>query len=115
MKLISIAIFFLGFSTATYSQQCKISGGWKHADKTAWFNIDIHAGEVTVQRHEKFPQVVGSVLMKKLRADSVNTGQWLATMYSGDQDAYVPVQIKSENCDKLIVFHNNSEVLKLHR
>jgi hypothetical protein len=114
-KLIPIAFLLFGLSTSSFSQSCKISGTWKHADKPAWLNISIQEAEIIVKRHENYPQVEGSTLIKTLQTDPANPESWIGAMYSGEQDSHVPVQIKHSECNTLRVFHHGKEVLRLFR
>jgi hypothetical protein len=114
-KLIVLFSFLIVsiFSTEAKSE-CDISGIWNHSAKPAKLFVDLGAAEISVLSHDNNSKAIGLVVLKSLETGKTSSS-WNAKMYSAAEDSFVDVQIKSKNCNQLMVSFKGEEVLRLLR
>ena len=114
-KRIIFLSFLCSFALLVEAQnECKVSGIWNHSSKPAKLIFDSETAEVSVYSHDKNKSAIGSVVIKAVKSEKVKNS-WNAMMYSAVENAFVDVQIQSEDCNQLLVYFQGEEVLKLIR
>ena len=89
--LYSSSLAFSADSSADISAD--ISGTWKHAKKPVWVEIRLDQGDGIVVRNDKFPERVGAIFIKDIKADASKQSLWHGTAYIRKLEDYKDVEI----------------------
>lgn len=96
-RIIQRALFL--FTLLSSSLACSadvsadISGTWKHVKMPIWVEIRMDQGDGIVVRNDQFPERVGKVFIKDLKADKSKQPYWNGTVYIRKIEDYKDVEI----------------------
>jgi hypothetical protein len=92
-RLCRLAFLFATLLFSSWALAADIGGLWKHIENPVWIEIRIDQGDGIVVRNDKFPERVGDVFLKGLKADKTKQGIWYGTVYIHKLAAYKKVEI----------------------
>lgn len=82
-----------------------IAGLWKHADKSAWIQIDFQdgAGSATVAQHDGNAAAQGLAILEDIRAVLDAKERWQGKIYSADVDGFVDASLELDASGALVI------------
>lgn len=91
-------VVLLGLSACAHSRDITgpdIAGLWKHADKSAWIQIDFQGGvgSATITQHDGNAAAQGLAILQGIRQSADSTGTWHGKIYSAEVDDFVDVSL----------------------
>ena len=102
----SLVLFGVLWGLMACAHQAKdISGPWKHADKSAWFQITFQdgTGVATVAQHDGNASAEGLAILQDIQEVPGSVGRWQGKIYSAEVDDFVDVDLKLNEDGSLVI------------
>ncbi|MFT7403668.1 MAG: hypothetical protein ACI955_000723 [Zhongshania sp.] len=80
----------------------EISGIWKATEGPVWIEIKLAEGNGTVIRNDKYPERVGSVILKNLKADKSKQHLWHGLIYVEKMGEFKNVEVTAPKQERMI-------------
>jgi uncharacterized protein (DUF2147 family) len=80
----------------------EISGIWKATEGPVWIEINLAEGNGTVIRNDKYPERVGSVILKNLKADKSKQQLWHGLIYVAKMGEFKNVEVAVPKQERMI-------------
>lgn len=102
-KVIRAALFCCALLFTPLAFSADISGIWKHAKQPVWIEIRLQEGVGLVFRNDKFPDRVGTQILKEIKVGKSEQGLWHGRMYIKKLDEYKSVEISLAEVDRMML------------
>jgi hypothetical protein len=102
-SMIQSAVLLCTLLCSSLAFSADISGIWKHSKKPVWIEIRLDKGDGIVNRNDKFPDRVGSIFIKNIKADESEPNLWHGTAYILKLESYKDVEISLSETGKMLL------------